>query len=150
MSILSSAYFDPIAEVDTSRPITFGPTGIEATATRYASEGEDANLDGYDRDLTCKFRNADLGLSVGDERVYASSVRPADQYDDAKLCRLVSVSGWVSPRISTRWASTCSLSAMASSVRPAACVVRQLDRTSFGGLRQLDGTRAAPVRWDHL
>ena len=70
VAILSSPTFDPIAEVDTDRPITFGPTGTEATATHCASEGEDANLDGYDRDLTCRFRNADIGWSLGDEEVY--------------------------------------------------------------------------------
>ena len=30
------------------------------------------------------------------------------------------------------------------------CVTRQLHGTTFGGLRQLDGTAAAPGRWDRL
>ncbi len=70
VAILSSPLFNPILEVDTSQPITFGPTGTEAEATQCATEGEDANEDGYDQDLTCKFRNADLGVELADERVY--------------------------------------------------------------------------------
>lgn len=72
VAILSTPTFNPMTEVDTSRPILAGPTGTEATATRCATEGEDANGDGYGQDLTCKFRIDDLGLLVDDQYLYVT------------------------------------------------------------------------------
>ena len=70
VAILSTATFDPMTEVDTSRPVLFGPTGTEAEAVRCANEGEDANRDGFDQDLVCLFNMKDLDLSTEVEYLY--------------------------------------------------------------------------------
>src|SRR6266567_1135421 len=49
----------------------------------------------------------------------ASAVRPADQYDEARLPWAVIVVGWSGPRKRSLSAVTCSPVAMASPVRPA-------------------------------
>ncbi len=70
--------------------------------------------------------------------------------------RIIPVSG-IANDTEAEQRATSALLAVLSIVRPFSKavltpmgVVRQLEGTSSGGLRQLVGTRLAPVAWDHL
>ncbi len=65
VAILGTADFDPFAEVDVAT-LRFGPTGTEAEVVGCATEPEDVNGDGFG-DMTCRFRNQDMGFVAGDE-----------------------------------------------------------------------------------